>query len=65
MTGPRQPRTCSHPINARTLTGVCQTVLSISCICIQGILESDLLSQSTPVNQMDISLFINALQHKC
>ena len=22
MTGPGQPRTCSHPINARTLTGV-------------------------------------------
>ena len=28
-----QPRTCSHPINARTLTGVCQAVRMISsCI---------------------------------
>ena len=26
MTRPRQPRTCSHPINAQTLTGVCQAV---------------------------------------
>ena len=26
MTGPRQPRTCSHPINAQMLTGVCQAV---------------------------------------
>ena len=25
MTGPGQPRTCSHPINARTLTRVCQS----------------------------------------
>ena len=24
MTGPGQPRTCSHPINARILTGVGQ-----------------------------------------
>ena len=24
MTGTGQPQTCSHPINARTLTGVCQ-----------------------------------------
>ena len=23
---PRQPRTCSHPIYARTLTGVCQAI---------------------------------------
>ena len=23
MTGPGQPRTCSHPINAQMLTGVC------------------------------------------
>ena len=30
MTGPRQPRTCSHPINARTLTGVCQAVRMFS-----------------------------------
>jgi len=26
LTGPGQPRTCSHPIYARTLTGVCQVV---------------------------------------
>ena len=39
MTGPGQPRTCSHPINTRTLTGVCQAVrtfssyLSYSSLC--------------------------------
>ena len=39
MTGPGQPRTCSHPINTRMLTGVClpggQDVfsLSISSVC--------------------------------
>ena len=26
MFGPGQPQTCSHPINAQTLTGVCQVV---------------------------------------
>ena len=26
MTGPGQPRTCNHPINAQTLTRVCQVV---------------------------------------
>ena len=30
MTRPRQPRTRSHPINARTLTGVCQAVRMFS-----------------------------------
>ena len=30
MTGPRQPRTCSHPINARMLTGVCQAIRMFS-----------------------------------
>ena len=30
MIGPRQPRTCNHPINARTLTGVCQVVRMFS-----------------------------------
>ena len=30
MTGPGQPRTCSHPINARMLTGVCQAVRMFS-----------------------------------
>ena len=30
MTGPGQPQTCSHPINARTLTGVCQAVKMFS-----------------------------------
>ena len=32
MTGPGQPRTRSHPINARTLTGVCR-VVRISSPC--------------------------------
>ena len=53
MTGPRWPRTCSHPIYARTLTGVyrvfrmfspCYFHVTISI----GILESNSLSQSTP-----------------
>ena len=30
MTGPRQPRTCNHPINTQTLTGVCQAVRMFS-----------------------------------
>ena len=30
MTGPRWPRTCSHPIYARTLTGVYQVVRMFS-----------------------------------
>ena len=30
MTGPRQLRTCSHPINAQMLTGVCQAVRMFS-----------------------------------
>ena len=48
MTG---PRTCIHLINARTLTGVCQVVRMFSpCQCIQGTLESNLLSQSTPIS---------------
>ena len=44
MTGPGRPQTCSHPINAQTLTGVCQAVgmfspcqchvLSSMCVCV-------------------------------
>ena len=30
MTGPGRPRTCSHPINAQTLTEVCQAVRMFS-----------------------------------
>ena len=33
MTGPGQPRTCSHPIKARTLIGVCQAVRVINYDC--------------------------------
>ena len=52
MTGPGRPRTCSHPINVQTLTGVCQVVRIFSSCQFQvyisiGTLESD-LSQSTP-----------------
>ena len=53
MTGSGQPQTCSHPINARTLTGVCQAVRMFSpCqfhvyVSIET-LEGDLLSQSIP-----------------
>ena len=53
MTGPRWPRTCSHPIYARTLTGVYQVVRMFSAcyfhvIISIGILESNSLSLSTP-----------------
>ena len=53
MTGPRWPRTCSHPIYARTLTGVYQVVRMSSpyyfhVIISIGILESNSLSLSTP-----------------
>ena len=52
MTGPRWPRTCSHPIYARTLTGVYQVVRMFSpcyfhVIISIGILESNSLSLST------------------
>ena len=54
MTGLGQPRTCSHPINVQTLTGVCQVVRTFSPCKFYvyvsiGTLESDLLSQSTHV----------------
>ena len=53
MTGPRWPRTCSHPIYARMLTGVYQVVRMFSpcyfhVIISIGILESNSLSLSTP-----------------
>ena len=52
MTGPGQPQTCSHPINARMLTRVCQAVRIFSyyfhVFVSIGTLESDLLSLSTP-----------------
>ena len=53
MTGSRQPRTCSHPIYARMLTGVYQVVRMFSpcyfhVIISIGILESSSLSLSTP-----------------
>ena len=52
MTGPRWPRTCSHLIYARTLTGVYRVVRMFSpcyfhVIISIGILESNSLSLST------------------
>ena len=66
-----QPRTCSHPINARTLTGVFQAVRTFSPCQFHvyvsiGTLESDFIISKYPMwNQMDISLFIraNTLKH--
>ena len=54
MTEPRQPQTCSHLINARMLTGVCQVVRIFSPCQFHvyvslATLVSDLLSQSTHV----------------
>ena len=51
------PQTCSHPINAQTLAGVCQAVRMFSPCQFHvhvsiGTLESDLVLW----NQMDISL---------
>ena len=50
MTGPRQPRTRSHPIYARALTGVYQVVRMFSPCYFDvtisiGILESNSLSK--------------------
>ena len=47
MTGPRQPRTCSHPIYTQTLTGVHQAVRYFLLASIET-LESDSLSLSIP-----------------
>jgi len=46
---PGQPQTCSHPIYARTLTGVCQAIRIFSPYFFHesistGTLENDLLS---------------------
>ena len=54
MTGPGQPQTCSHLINAQTLTGVCQAVSMFSLCQFQvyisiGTLESDLAGVSPVV----------------
>ena len=53
MTGPGQPQTCTHLINAQMFTGVCQAVRMFSpCQCQVyvsiGTLESDFISQCTP-----------------
>ena len=44
MTGPGQPQTCSHLINARTLTGVFQAVRMFSpcrsTSCIHAVLDA-------------------------
>ena len=69
MTGPGWPRPCSHPIYARTLTGVYQVVRVFSpcyfhVIISIGTLESNSLSLSTP-SRTKWTLVYNALQHKC
>ena len=63
MTGPGQPRTCSHPINARTLTGVFQAVRMFTPCQFHvyvsiGTLESDLLSLCTPCGTKWILLYL-------
>ena len=72
MTAPGQPQTYSHLINAQTLTEVCQVVRMISPCQFHvyvsiGTVESDLIiiSKYLMWNQIDISLFIKTLQHKC
>ena len=62
MTGSGQPRTCSHPIKAQTLTGVCQVVrISFPCLfqvfVSIGSIESDFIFSKCPKwNQEDIIL---------
>ena len=53
MTGTGQHRTCSHPINAQMLTGVCQVIRMSSPCEFQvyvfiGSLESDFLISKYP-----------------
>ena len=43
MTGPRWPRTCSHPIYARTLTGVYQVVRMFSPCYFHVIISIEIL----------------------
>ena len=64
MTGPRKPRTCSHPINARMLTGVCQTVRMFSPCQFHiyvsiGTLVGNLVSKSTHVEPNGHQLYTN------
>ena len=68
MTGPRWPRTCSHPIYARTLTGVYQVVRMFSpcyfhVIISIGILESNSLSLSTPSRTKWTLIYLLMLYH--
>ena len=59
---PRQPRTCSHPIYARTITGVCQAISSLlfSCIYIHRNPRKWLIILKYFFwNPMDIILFIS------
>ena len=57
MTGPGHPWTYSHPITLECLQESTRQsgifFLLFSCICIHRILESDLLSQSTPIHYWD------------
>ena len=49
-----QPRTCSHPINARTLTGVCQAVrIFSSCIFQASISIGTFVSNSLSLSNTD------------
>ena len=53
MTGPEQPRTCSHPINAQMFTGVYQAVRMCFPCYFQvyvsiGTLESDFIISKYP-----------------
>ena len=49
-----QPRTCSHPINARTLTGVCQAVrIFSSCIFQESISIGTFVSNSLSLSTTD------------
>ena len=58
MTGPGQPRICSHSINAQMLTEVFQVVRMFSPCHLHvyvsiGTLESDVFSKYSMWNQMD------------
>ena len=67
----RQPQTCSHPIKAQTLTGICHAarMFTFMHVCIYvyvsiGSLESDLLSQSIDTPGGTKWTFVYLLRHK-
>ena len=53
-----QPRTCSHPINARTLTGVCRAVRMFSSCIFQVSISIGTFCES-PEERMIFLIFVS------